>query len=158
MELHTCNNLSSMKKVVFGHLLKRPLSLHFLCSLMGVRMYFLLRRIYYTSLFFSCPSTQSADMEKTELNRNQCLTSNEQCNIDAVVFQTLKAFVTVDHTLPSSKLDCYGITGPEGDWFRSYLQSSQSCVVNGCNYKLGKTFVMSDGPQRIILGPLLFVL
>ena len=37
MELHTCNNLSSMKKVVFGHLhLKR----HFLCSLMGVRMYF----------------------------------------------------------------------------------------------------------------------
>ena len=40
MELHTCNNLSSMKKVVFGHLLKRPLSLHFLCSLMGVRMYF----------------------------------------------------------------------------------------------------------------------
>ena len=40
MELHTCNNLSSMKKVVLGHLLKRPLSLHFLCSLMGVRMYF----------------------------------------------------------------------------------------------------------------------
>ena len=40
MERHTCNNLSSLKKVVFGHLLKRPLSLHFLCSLMGVRMYF----------------------------------------------------------------------------------------------------------------------
>ena len=40
MELHTCNNLSSMKKVVLGHLLKRPLSVHFLCSLMGVRMYF----------------------------------------------------------------------------------------------------------------------
>ena len=39
MELDTCN-LSSMKKVVFGHLLKRSLSLHFLCSLMGVRMYF----------------------------------------------------------------------------------------------------------------------
>ena len=29
-----------MKKAVFGHVLKRPLSLHFLCSLMGVRMYF----------------------------------------------------------------------------------------------------------------------
>ena len=29
-----------MKKVVFGHLLKRPLSLHFLYSLMGVHMYF----------------------------------------------------------------------------------------------------------------------
>ena len=29
-----------MKKVVFRHLLKRPLSLHFLCSLIGVRMFF----------------------------------------------------------------------------------------------------------------------
>ena len=29
-----------MKKDVFGHLIKRLLSLHFLCSLMGVRMYF----------------------------------------------------------------------------------------------------------------------
>ena len=29
-----------MKKAVFGHVLKRPLSLLFLCSLMGVRMYF----------------------------------------------------------------------------------------------------------------------
>ena len=29
-----------MKKVVFGHLLKRLLSLHFLCSLMGASAYF----------------------------------------------------------------------------------------------------------------------
>ena len=29
-----------MKKVVFGHLLKRLLSLHFLCSLMGASTYF----------------------------------------------------------------------------------------------------------------------
>ena len=46
-----------------------------------------------------------------------------------------KAFDTVDHTLSLSKLDCYvyGITGPEGEWFRSYLSSrTQSCVVRGC--------------------------
>ena len=40
------------------------LSLHFLCSLMGVQMY--IYRADYTPLFFSCPSTQSVDMEKTE--------------------------------------------------------------------------------------------
>ena len=66
MELHTYNNLSSMKKVVFGHLLKRPLSLHFFVLSYGGSHVFLSRRIYYTPLFFSCPSTQSVDMEKAE--------------------------------------------------------------------------------------------
>ena len=53
MELRTCNNVSSMKKVVFRHLLlKRPLSLRiFLCSLMEVRTDVLLsRRISLLSL------------------------------------------------------------------------------------------------------------
>ena len=35
------------------------------------------------------------------------------------------------------KLDCYGMTGLKGDWFRSYLSSrTQSCAVN--NAKLGR--------------------
>ena len=67
MELHTCNNLSSMKKVVFGHLhpdlhLKR----HFLCSIMGVRVYFYRAEYHDYAPILSCPSTQSADMEKAE--------------------------------------------------------------------------------------------
>ena len=41
-----------MKKAVFGHVLKRPLSLHFLCSLMGVRMYFY-RAEYTIGPYFS---------------------------------------------------------------------------------------------------------
>ena len=57
-------------------------------------------------------------------------------NVNSVVFLELKkAFDTVDHTLRLSKLDCYvyGITGPEGEWFRSYLSSrTQSCMVRGC--------------------------
>ena len=63
MELHTCNNLSSMKKVVFGHLhLKR----HFLRSIMGVRKYFYRAEYHDYAPILSCPSTQSADMEKAE--------------------------------------------------------------------------------------------
>ena len=49
-----------MKKVVFGHLLlKRPFSLHFLCSLIGVRMYFY-RAEYTIRPYFSpvCPPNQ----------------------------------------------------------------------------------------------------
>ena len=38
-------------------------------------------------------------------------------NINAVVYLDLRK--TSDHTLPLSKLDCYGIAGPERDWFRS---------------------------------------
>ena len=38
-----------MKKVVFGHLLKRPLSLHFLCSLMGFACIFYGAEIENTS-------------------------------------------------------------------------------------------------------------
>ena len=41
-----------MKKVVFGDLLKRPLRLHFLCSLMGARMYFYLAE-YTIRTYFS---------------------------------------------------------------------------------------------------------
>ena len=59
MELHTCNNLSSMKKVVYGHLhLKRPF--------WGFSCIFIEQNIMTAPLFFSCPSTQSADMEKAE--------------------------------------------------------------------------------------------
>ena len=48
-----------MKKVVFGHLLKRQLSLHFLCSLMGARMFFC-RAEYTIRPYFSpvCPRNQ----------------------------------------------------------------------------------------------------
>ena len=43
-----------MKKAVFGHLLlKRLWSLHFWCSLMGVRMYFY--RAEYTIRPYFCP-------------------------------------------------------------------------------------------------------
>ena len=55
MELHTCNNLSSL-----------AIESAFFVLSYGRSHVFLSRKIYYTPLFFSCPSTQSADMEKTE--------------------------------------------------------------------------------------------
>ena len=54
----------------------------------------------------------------TGMNRSiWTLPGISEFSIQMVISQ---AFDTVDHTLGLSKLDCYGITGPEGDRFRSY--------------------------------------
>ena len=54
------------KQAVFGHLLKAAIESAFFVLSYGGSHVFSSRRIYYTPLFFSCPSTQPADMEKTE--------------------------------------------------------------------------------------------
>ena len=67
-----------------------------------------------------------------------------------------QAVDTVDHTLRLSKLDCYDITGPEGDRFRSYPSNVVvHCAVDGC--KSGEPCVSSGVPQGTILGSLLFL-
>jgi len=58
-----------MKKVVFGHLIKRPLSLHFLCSLMGVRMYFY-RAEYNIRPYFSPVRPPNQLTRRKQKNRN----------------------------------------------------------------------------------------
>ena len=86
------------------------IGLHEVCVRVGVR--------YIITKFSRMDSLPNFLTHGAPLRARAPLLVIAQCNIDAVVFQTLKAFVTVDHTLPSSKLDCYGITGPEGDWLR----------------------------------------
>ena len=76
----------------------------------------------------------------------------------SVVFLDLKkAFDTVDHTVLLRKLELYGITGTELNWFKSYLHNrKQSCSIDG---ELFLPRMISCGiPQRSILGPLLFII
>ena len=68
-----------------------------------------------------------------------------------------KAFDTVSHDIIIQKLHCYGITGDELKFFRSYLSNrKQCCSVNGrvSDYE----DIACGVPQGSILGPLLFII
>ena len=94
---------------------------------------------------------------------SQSTTNNWILNMDngranAVIFLDLKkAFDTVNHDIIIQKLHCYGITGDELKFFRSYLSNrKQCCSVNGrvSDYE----DIACGVPQGSILGPLLFII
>ena len=67
-----------------------------------------------------------------------------------------KAFDTVNHDILLKKLEKYGISGPELDWFTSYLQEKkQFCKVNSTSSNISA--VSCGVPQGFCLGPLLFL-
>ena len=73
----------------------------------------------------------------------------------ALLFSDLKAFNTVNHDIPLSKLDHYGIRGPAHDLLVSHLSARKQFVeVNSIrsDYKQ----ITCGVPQGSILGPLLF--
>ena len=77
---------------------------------------------------------------------------------NAVIFLDLKkAFDTVNHDIIIQKLHCYGITGDELKFLRSYLSNrKQCCSVNG---RVSDNEDIACGvPQGSILGPLLFII
>ena len=93
----------------------------------------------------------------------QSTTNNWILNMDngranAVIFLDLKkAFDTVNHDIIVQKLHCYGITGDELKFLRSYLSNrKQCCSVNGrvSDYE----DIACGVPQGSILGPLLFII
>jgi hypothetical protein len=68
-----------------------------------------------------------------------------------------KCFDTIDHTILLYKLEQYGITGTELEWFRSYLHNRSQVVI--LNNTISKKKFMNIGvPQGTILGPILFLL
>ena len=71
-------------------------------------------------------------------------------------FDIKKCFDTIDHQILLLKLEKYGITNSELNWFRSYL--ADRCQIVRCNNKLSEKCNVTVGvPQGSTLGPLLFI-
>ena len=49
----------------------------------------------------------------------------------AVFIDLRKAFDSVDHEIPISKLESYGLKDIELDWFRNYLTDRKQLVIFG---------------------------
>ena len=90
-------------------------------------------------------------------------TNDWYLNIDkgkytGLVFIDLKkAFDTVDHKILLQKMNMYGVTGLEHDWFTSYLENrKQFCRVDGTSSDVRR--INCGVPQGSCLGPLLFLI
>ena len=71
-----------------------------------------------------------------------------------IFFALKKAFDSVNHDILPKKLEKYGISGLELDWFTSYLhERKQFCKVNFTS----SSNISCDIPQGSCLGPLLFL-
>jgi hypothetical protein len=68
-----------------------------------------------------------------------------------------KAFDTVNHEIPLSKLYKYGIRGTPLEWFKDYLTNRQQYVRIG-NIDSDKLNITCGVPQGSTLGPVLFLL
>lgn len=76
--------------------------------------------------------------------------------VGAVFLDLSREFDTISHGKLINKLQTYGITGEELNWFTDYLfQRTQSVDINGTHSNEEPSF--TGVPQGTILGPLLFV-
>ena len=102
-----------------------------------------------SSVFMAQPSAAAADSWAMNIDRGF---------VNAVVFQdSKKAFDAVDHNIPLTTLQFYGIRGFCHKWSTSYFSNrTQTCLINPfmCTPKLVKCGV----PQGTILGPLVYLL
>ena len=74
-----------------------------------------------------------------------------------ILLDIKKAFDTVNHDILLQKMKAYGISGPELEFFNSYLENRvQYCSINGSTS--GFKSISCDVPQGSILGPLLFLI
>ena len=68
-----------------------------------------------------------------------------------------KAFDTNDHEILITKMERYGITNLESQWFKSYL-SDRKQYVEFNNTQSATEIITTGVPQGSILGPLLFLI
>ena len=82
----------------------------------------------------------------------------DEKKIPIAIFMDLsKAFDTIDHDILICKMEHYGITHLELQWFRSYLANRKQYVE--FNNTQSATEIITTGvPQGSILGPLLFLI
>ena len=75
----------------------------------------------------------------------------------AIFMDLTKAFDTIDHAVLITKMEHYGITNLESQWFKSYLFDRKQYVE--FNNTQSPTEIITTGvPQGSILGPLLFLI
>ena len=104
--------------------------------------------------FRSLHSTALALSEST----NHWLLDMGNGKMNTVIFLDIKkAFDTVNHDISLQKMKAYGISGPELEFFNSYLKNRvQYCSINGSTS--GFKSISCGVPQGSILGPLLFLI
>ena len=71
---------------------------------------------------------------------------------------SLKAFDTVDRTIPLEKLEIYGIMDANPAWFRSYLTNRKQYICINNDTKTNEQKVTCGVPQGSIIGQLLFLI
>lgn len=82
---------------------------------------------------------------------------NNKKHAIAIFCDLRKAFDTCNHTILLNKLDKYGVSDSELEWFKSYLSDRKQFVhLNGMNS--GLLEITLGVPQGSILGPLLFLI
>ena len=90
---------------------------------------------------------------------NNWILNMNNSRANAVIFLDLKkAFDTVNHDIIIQKLHCYGITGDELKFFRSYLSNRKQCCSNNGRVSDYEDIASCGVPQGSILGPLLFII
>ena len=104
--------------------------------------------------FMSLHSTALALSEST----NHLLLDMGNGKMNTVIFLDIKkAFDTVNHDILLQKMKAYGISGPELEFFNSYLKNRvQYCGINGSTS--GFKSISCGVPQGSILDPLLFLI
>ena len=103
-------------------------------------------------------SLHSTALALSESTNHWLLDMGHNGKMNTVIFLDIKkAFDTVNHDILLQKMKSYGISGPELEFFNSYLKNRvQYCSINGSTS--GFKSISCGVPQGSIIGPLLFLI